>query len=180
MPESQPIDILIPDLGNFSEVDVIELLVQPGQRIAKDTALLTLETDKATMEVPAPAAGVVQQAAAQHHGRQQRRRREVAADRLEHRAQSAVAEGQAAVLFGQHDRGPAEADDLGPERRVVAERVARVAQPAQCRHRRLGGEEFARRLGEQPVFFVHDHAGSPSTRRAIRLSWISEVPPPSV
>ena len=61
MPESQPIDILIPDLGNFSEVDVIELLVQPGQRIAKDTALLTLETDKATMEVPAPAAGVVQQ-----------------------------------------------------------------------------------------------------------------------
>ncbi|MDQ5877763.1 MAG: hypothetical protein QG638_495, partial [Pseudomonadota bacterium] len=57
---STTIELKVPDLGNFSNVDVIEILVQPGQQIVKDTPLLTLETDKATMEVPATAAGVVQ------------------------------------------------------------------------------------------------------------------------
>ena len=55
------IELTVPDLGNFSNIDVIEVLVSPGQQIAKDTPLLTLETDKATMEVPATAAGVVQE-----------------------------------------------------------------------------------------------------------------------
>jgi dihydrolipoamide dehydrogenase len=58
---STTIELKVPDLGNFSNIDVIEVLVQPGQQIVKDTPLLTLETDKATMEVPATAAGVVQE-----------------------------------------------------------------------------------------------------------------------
>ncbi|MDQ5946230.1 MAG: dihydrolipoamide dehydrogenase, partial [Pseudomonadota bacterium] len=58
---STTIELKVPDLGNFSNVDVIEILVQPGQQIVKDTPLLTLETDKATMEVPATVAGVVQE-----------------------------------------------------------------------------------------------------------------------
>ena len=51
--------IAIPDLGNFSDVAVIDVLVKPGDRVDIDTPLLTLETDKASMDVPSPAAGRV-------------------------------------------------------------------------------------------------------------------------
>ncbi len=49
----------VPDIGNYHDVPVIELLVQPGDTVKKDQGLVTLESDKATMEVPAPFAGVV-------------------------------------------------------------------------------------------------------------------------
>jgi dihydrolipoamide dehydrogenase len=52
-------ELLCPDLGNFKDVAVIEVLVKVGDRIEIDTPLLTLETDKATMDVPATAAGTV-------------------------------------------------------------------------------------------------------------------------
>ena len=53
------IEIKVPDIGNYAEVPVIEVLVQAGDRVAKNQGLLTLESDKATMEVPAPQDGVV-------------------------------------------------------------------------------------------------------------------------
>ncbi len=52
-------DIKVPDLGSFQDVPVIEVLVQPGDVVEVDTPLLTLETDKATMDVPSPIAGTV-------------------------------------------------------------------------------------------------------------------------
>ena len=52
-------DITVPDIGGASGVDVIEILVKPGDRIEVETSLITLETDKATMEIPAPKAGTV-------------------------------------------------------------------------------------------------------------------------
>jgi pyruvate dehydrogenase E2 component (dihydrolipoamide acetyltransferase) len=54
-----PTEIRVPDLGDFKEVEVIEVLVKPGDRIDVDTPLLTLETEKATMDVPSTGAGVV-------------------------------------------------------------------------------------------------------------------------
>src|SRR3990167_9196913 len=51
--------ILVPDIGGVDGVDVIELLVKPGDKIEKDTPLVTLESDKATMEIPSPAVGEV-------------------------------------------------------------------------------------------------------------------------
>jgi len=57
---SQTIEVRVPDLGNFSEVGVIDVLVKPGDTIAIDTPLITLETEKASMDVPSPAAGVVE------------------------------------------------------------------------------------------------------------------------
>ncbi len=54
-------DILVPDIGDFAEVEVIEILVKPGDRIEAEQSLLTLESDKATMEIPAPRAGVVKE-----------------------------------------------------------------------------------------------------------------------
>ena len=54
------IEVRVPDLGNFKDVGVIELLVQPGDTIDVDTPIATLETEKATMDVPSSAAGVVE------------------------------------------------------------------------------------------------------------------------
>lgn len=52
-------EVRVPDLGDFKNVEVIDVLVKPGDRIELDTPLLTLETEKATMDVPSTAAGVV-------------------------------------------------------------------------------------------------------------------------
>ena len=51
--------VLVPDIGDYKNVPVIEVLVAEGAAVAKDDALIVLESDKATMEVPAPAAGIV-------------------------------------------------------------------------------------------------------------------------
>ncbi|MDR1423667.1 MAG: dihydrolipoyl dehydrogenase [Azoarcus sp.] len=58
---AQFIDIEVPDIGDFSNVPVIDLFVKPGDAIAVDDAICMLESDKATMEVPATAAGVVKE-----------------------------------------------------------------------------------------------------------------------
>ncbi len=55
------IEIKVPDIGNYSDIPVIELLVQPGDAVKADQGLVTLESDKATMEVPSSAAGVVKE-----------------------------------------------------------------------------------------------------------------------
>src|SRR5262245_53578830 len=52
-------EVKVPDIGDFKEVEVIEVLVKPGDTIAKEQSLITLESDKATMEIPSPDAGVV-------------------------------------------------------------------------------------------------------------------------
>jgi pyruvate dehydrogenase E2 component (dihydrolipoamide acetyltransferase) len=56
-------DITVPDLGDFKDVEVIDVLVKAGDKIDVDTPLITLETEKATMDVPATAAGVVKSVA---------------------------------------------------------------------------------------------------------------------
>ena len=55
------IEVKVPDIGDFDAIPVIELLVQVGDTVAKDQGLVTLESDKATMEVPSSAAGVVKE-----------------------------------------------------------------------------------------------------------------------
>ena len=58
---SQLIDIKVPDIGDFTDVPVIEVFVKPGDVIKIDDALVTLESDKATMDVPASATGIVKE-----------------------------------------------------------------------------------------------------------------------
>ena len=55
------IEVKVPDIGDFDGVPVIEILVKPGDRVDRDQGLVTLESDKATMEVPASVAGVVRE-----------------------------------------------------------------------------------------------------------------------
>ena len=53
--------VLVPDIGDFKEVEVIEILVKPGDAVTKEQSLITLESDKATMEIPSPSDGVVKE-----------------------------------------------------------------------------------------------------------------------
>jgi dihydrolipoamide dehydrogenase len=53
------VDLTVPDIGNFTDVDVVDVLVKPGDVIEVDAPLVTLETDKASMDVPATAAGKI-------------------------------------------------------------------------------------------------------------------------
>ena len=55
------VEVKVPDIGDFKEVEVIELLVKPGDTIKVDQSLLTVESDKASMEIPSGAAGVVKE-----------------------------------------------------------------------------------------------------------------------
>src|SRR5580658_2886452 len=57
---SEAIEVRVPDIGDFTNVPVIEVLVKPGDRVKKNQSLITLESEKASMEVPAEADGVVQ------------------------------------------------------------------------------------------------------------------------
>jgi len=58
---SQMVEILVPDIGNFDSVDVIEVLVAVGDTIAKEDSLITVESDKASMDIPSSHAGVVKE-----------------------------------------------------------------------------------------------------------------------
>ncbi len=55
------VDIKVPDIGDFKDVEVVEVMVKPGDKIRVDDPLVAIESDKATMEVPAPQAGVVKE-----------------------------------------------------------------------------------------------------------------------
>jgi pyruvate/2-oxoglutarate dehydrogenase complex dihydrolipoamide acyltransferase (E2) component len=60
---SERVEFALPDIGDFHDVDVVEVLVSVGQRVEKEQSLITLESDKATMEIPSPAAGVIESCA---------------------------------------------------------------------------------------------------------------------
>src|SRR5437879_4343543 len=55
------IEVKVPDIGDFKDVPVIEVFVKPGDTVKAEDSLVTLESDKATMDVPAPAAGTVKE-----------------------------------------------------------------------------------------------------------------------
>ena len=61
MTKSQVSDILVPNIGDFDAVEVIEIAVKPGDSVKPEDTLITLESDKATMDIPAPAAGTVRE-----------------------------------------------------------------------------------------------------------------------
>jgi dihydrolipoamide dehydrogenase len=58
---TQTVEVKVPDIGDFKDVPVIEVLVKPGDSVNKEDSLITLESDKATMEVPSPETGVIRE-----------------------------------------------------------------------------------------------------------------------
>jgi pyruvate dehydrogenase E2 component (dihydrolipoamide acetyltransferase) len=58
---AQSIEVKVPDIGDFKDVPVIEVLVKPGDAVKAEDSLVTLESEKATMDIPAPSAGVIKE-----------------------------------------------------------------------------------------------------------------------
>ena len=63
------IEVRVPDIGDYKDVEIIEVAVQPGDAVAVDGTLITLETEKATMDVPSTAAGIVRELKVRRGGR---------------------------------------------------------------------------------------------------------------
>src|SRR5690606_41668655 len=74
-------EIKVPDIGDFKDVEVIDVLVKPGDKVDVETPLLTLETEKATMDVPSTNAGVVKSVAVKKGDRVSQDRKSVAQGR---------------------------------------------------------------------------------------------------
>jgi pyruvate dehydrogenase E2 component (dihydrolipoamide acetyltransferase) len=109
--------VFLPDLGDFHEVSVIEVLVSPGASVAAEGSLITLESDKATMEIPSPYAGIVKSVAVK------------VGDRISQGHLIAVLdveEGNATA--------PAQAPSVPAPPEPAAEEVEQVQAPAPHRH----------------------------------------------
>jgi pyruvate dehydrogenase E2 component (dihydrolipoamide acetyltransferase) len=158
---SAPQTVMVPDLGDFADVEIIEVLVKPGDEVAKEQALLTLETEKASMDVPAPLAGKVLELKVKVGGR--------------------VSKGDALLVIEPARAG----EERAPEARP-AERAERPAQPTReagaSAHAgeppRESGEESTARAPQRdsggastfssmPASFGEAHA-SPSVRKLAR------------
>jgi pyruvate dehydrogenase E2 component (dihydrolipoamide acetyltransferase) len=103
--------VAVPDIGDFKEVEVIEILVKPGDAVVKEQSLITLESDKATMEIPAPSAGVVKE--------------------LRIKVGDKVSKGSPIlVLSGASGSAPAPAAAAGPAPAPPKQQAAAAAPPA--------------------------------------------------
>ncbi len=122
-------DVLLPDIGDFESVEIIEILVSEGDEVAVEDSLLTLESDKATMEIPSPHAGIVKTLAVKVGDR--------------------ISEG--AKLLSLEIRGETVADET-PSREVLApaaEEVESVQAPAPAASEATA--EPVRRPGDKEV-----------------------------
>src|SRR3954466_3731780 len=102
-------EVKVPDIGDFTDVPVIEVLVSAGDEVAEEDPLITLESDKATMDVPAPAAGKVSE--------------------LRVSVGDKVSEGTVILVMDSGD-GAAPAEEEEPAEEAPAEKEAEAEPPA--------------------------------------------------
>ncbi|MCW8942282.1 MAG: biotin/lipoyl-binding protein, partial [Gammaproteobacteria bacterium] len=107
---SKIVNVEIPDIGDFTDVDIIEVLVSTGDIIAKEDPLLTLESDKASIEIPSPAAGTVKEVLVSVNDK--------------------VSQGQPILKLEVSDSSDADSTDGNQELQKAAEQPATVDQDA--------------------------------------------------
>jgi pyruvate dehydrogenase E2 component (dihydrolipoamide acetyltransferase) len=146
------IEVRVPDIGDYKDVEIIEVAVQPGDAVAVDGTLITLETEKATMDVPSSAAGIVRELKVRRGGR--------------------VSQGDViALIEAQASTAPAAAEAADPkpvESREPAEKPAgqTVIQPSPTQANEAAGKGAEGMVVGDPGF-SRSHA-SPSIRRFAR------------
>ncbi len=112
------IDVTVPDIGDFKDVPVIEVLVKPGDAVKVDQSLITLESDKATMDVPSPVAGQVAEIVAKVGDK-------VSMGTLIARVDSAA--GETAQAAGPAKAAPAPAASTAPAKAAAPPAAAKAA-----------------------------------------------------
>jgi len=120
--------VLVPDLGDFKDVEVIDVLVAPGERIELETPLITLETEKATMDVPSSAVGTVKSIAVKKGDRVSKGSLVLELEEAS-AGEAAEASGQATAAAPAHDAQPEPAAGA-PASERAEERPAASAVPA--------------------------------------------------
>jgi len=157
--------ILIPDIGDFKDVEVIDVLVKPGDTIALETPLVTLETEKATMDVPSTVAGVVKRVAIKKGDR-------VAKGAVVVEVDDAVVADTAKNPSPQPS--PTRGEGAGKEVQASAQSAAPSTSPLVGEVARSAGEGSLARSASsptahslQPTAFSSSHA-SPSVRKFAR------------
>lgn len=121
-----PQSITVPDLGDFHDVEVIDVLVKPGDKIDVDTPLVTIETEKATMDVPSSAAGVIKSVALKKGDRVSKGSAIAEIDAAEGKAQEAKAPGEVPVAKSE----PAAPAPAPPKAKEPASPPKAAAQPS--------------------------------------------------
>jgi pyruvate dehydrogenase E2 component (dihydrolipoamide acetyltransferase) len=149
--------VAVPDIGDFTDVPVIEILVSPGDSVQAEDPLVTLESDKATMDVPAPFAGTVKQ--------------------LQVTVGDRVSEGSALLTLEPAEKGDGAADspralEGGHSESGAQKRVEAGGEQAEREAPKDGGPEPDRAKQEAPETAPSDGGGpiyaSPSIRRLAR------------
>ncbi len=114
---AETIEVKVPDIGDFQDVPVIEILVKPGDEVKAEDSLITVESDKATMEVPSPAQGVVKEL------------RVKVGDKVSRGSAVLVLESAAAPA-GDAEKAPAPQANAPAAPAAAAEKPTPAAQPA--------------------------------------------------
>ena len=129
------IEIKVPDIGDFEDVEVVEILVAKGDRVAVEDSLVSIESDKATMEIPSPVAGTVDEVRVALGGH--RAPREIEGDLVSLHDVLAVAHARVAL-----------ADDLLAL--AAVDRLAAAGSPVALHH--LGDDPYEQedRVGHEP------------------------------
>ena len=142
-------DVAVPDLGDFHDVEVIDVLVKPGDKIAVDTPLLTLETEKATMDVPSTAAGVVKSLAVKKGDRVSKGSVILQVEQQGGAAPAAAAAAPAPTKTAAPAPTPAPAPAAAPAQAPAAPRVSAPIDEASFSkaHASPSVRRFARELG---------------------------------
>ncbi|MES9969754.1 MAG: dihydrolipoyllysine-residue acetyltransferase [Candidatus Thiodiazotropha sp.] len=155
-------DVLIPDIGDFDSVEIIEVLVSEGDKVAVEASLLTLESDKATMEIPSPHSGEVKQLLVK------------VGDRVKEGDRILVIEAEEQQQTADSDKADAPAPAAEEVETVQAPAPASTKEPAPAAElpARLPGEKEAR-VPPVPAGFIESGAqatphASPSVRRFAR------------
>ena len=141
-------DVLVPDIGDFKNIPVIEVLVKPGDSVKAEDSLITLESDKATMEVPAPFAGVVKE--------------------LKIKPGDKVSEGAAILSIEVSEASASPAAAAAPQKAAAAPAPAHAVQapaPAAVPAPASAPQPAAAAINEEGFSLAH---ASPSVRRFAR------------
>jgi pyruvate dehydrogenase E2 component (dihydrolipoamide acetyltransferase) len=158
-PAAGPVLVEVPDIGDFKDVEVIELLVKPGDTVKAEQSLVTVESDKASMEIPSSVAGVVVELKVK------------VGDKVSKGAPLAVLAAQAAGPAQRADVGPVESNDTSAEGRPSGVReetaAARQAEATPAAGTPPRTPPVPAGAGDEAGHVVKPHA-SPSVRKFAR------------